>query len=600
MNKALAIAAREVNDRRSTFATAALLAVLPYLLVLLPNASHSGRASVIAAAGTFIAVLFIFTLATILGASFVGRELSDKRLSFYFARPVPESAIWFGKLAGGLVTIFVASAIILVPTLLGSGSERQQIVTVLGDFALAALALFLVSHVVATMIRSRSMLIFADVIASAGAGLLAYFLRDVLLRGSAIGLVNTLQWSLAAVSLAIVIAAGAWQISRGRIDLRASHRELSRFLWTATALMLAVVGAFVLWVVSVTPDDLDTRIGTEQLPGTNWVLLAGTARNRGDYCAVFIKNVANGAVQRLDPQGGWWAEFSQQNGQMAGRVRDNGQLDIVHFNERDIDIRPTDVVVPPNAALVTSDDGNRMAAITRENVTVQSLPDGRTLAAARLPMMNPRAFFVTPDRLRIYVRAEKRVDIYELDVAAKRLTKTGTFADTEDLSFSVSPDGSRLLTRPWGVAAPPRVLDGRTGALIGTLTGTPKAHFGAILRDGRVAIIDVRNGRQVSVYSADLVLQRRIGAGGAGYVSMFQELDGGKIVVAGPAKQPRRGQPPPESMVQIIDVDRGTTVRTERDLRPALMDLFGYYDHDPRRTVLRSGAPLIGVDHTGK
>jgi ABC-type transport system involved in multi-copper enzyme maturation permease subunit len=600
MSKALAIAARELNGRRSIFLTAAILATIPYVVLLMPEIERYGRSSVVAMTGSFVAACYVFGLSLLLGATFVGRELMEKRMSFFFGKPVSERAIWFGKLAGGLATLAISAAIIVVPVLAGSGDEMPRLIRALGYFALAALTLFLVSHVVATMLRSRSMLVLADVAAGAIAATAVYLMAHALIAGLAVKLVDALLWCLTIGSLVILVAAGAWQLSRGRIDLRTNHRELSKFLWGATAVMLAIAGAAVLWVVSATPDDISTREYAQQVPNSDWVVTAGAAKNRGDYQVAFFKNVATGEYQRIPANDMWWGGFFTRDGQHGGRVRRTRELELLTITSAGVQTTPTRVTVPPRAELIPSDDLKRVASLTPFMVTVEALDSGRTLAAARLPHGQTRAFFVTPDLLRLYVSGDRQTDIYELDVPAKKLVQTGTLSASGRLWFTASPDGSRLLAQsktPEGTEL--LVLDGRTGARIGSLGVREKDTFGIILSDGRIATLAPRAAKTLSIHGPDLVLQREVSLAGMPLIWLFRELEGGRILLAGGVARRTETQQRSESIVRVVDAASGATVRNERELHPVLPGILRYAT-DPRSDVVRAGGPLIVRDTEGK
>lgn len=600
MNKTLAIAARELSGRRSIFLTAAALAVIPYAVLLMPEVQRYGRSSAVAMTGAFVAICYVSGLALLLGATFVGRELMEKRMSFFFGKPVSERALWFGKLAGGLATLAVATAIITVPVLLGSGDEMPRLVRGLGYFGLAALTLFLVSHAVATMLRSRSALILVDVVACAAAAALTYLMLHVLMNGLAVKLVDFLLWSLTIGSLVILMAAGAWQLSRGRSDLRANHRELSRFLWSATGVMIAIAGAAVLWVVSISPDDLENRVFTDQLPHSDWVITTGMARYRGDYQAAFFKNVATGEYQRIPASEMWWGGFFTRDGRHGGRVRKTRELELLTMTPEGVERTLTRVTVPPLAELIPSDDMKRVAVLTPSRVTVEEVDSGRTLAAARLPRGEIRAFFVTPGLLRLYVSEDGHAEIYELDVTAKKLAKTGAVSTAGRLWFTASPDGSRLLARSATRQGDELlVLDGRTGARIGSLGVREKGTFGRILSDGRIATLAPRAAKTLSIHGPDLVLQREVPLTGMRLIWLYRELEGGRILLAGGGDRRNETQQRPDSFVRVIDAASGATVRNERELHPVQPD-FIRNATDPRGDVAPAGAPLIVRDTEGR
>src|SRR5260370_34576724 len=120
---ALVIARRELAEKRFVFLTAAIVALQPFWVILMPSAF--GRQSILATVGGVLAIGFTGGLAVVLGVSTIGRDLADKRLSFYFAKPVSAQAIWYGKLAAALLMIAGSFAIIIGPVLLwGMGAWR--------------------------------------------------------------------------------------------------------------------------------------------------------------------------------------------------------------------------------------------------------------------------------------------------------------------------------------------------------------------------------------------------------------------------------------------------------------------------------------------
>src|SRR5258708_36359773 len=95
---ALVIARRELAEKRFVFATAALLSLFPFAFVALVPVTMSGGRSFLVSMSAMTAVGFTLGLATILGVSTIGRDLSDNRLSFYFAKPITAPATLFGKM----------------------------------------------------------------------------------------------------------------------------------------------------------------------------------------------------------------------------------------------------------------------------------------------------------------------------------------------------------------------------------------------------------------------------------------------------------------------------------------------------------------------
>ena len=163
MKNALVIARRELTEKRFVFLTAIAFALLALIVPFMPGVHASERRNALAMASLIFSTGFTVGLAAILGANIIGRELSDGRLSFYFARPVSAASIWFGKLIAALLLIAVSFAIIALPASMAGIGGVVRTWTNLGEALPAiriilgtAAVLFLLGHVIGTFARSRS------------------------------------------------------------------------------------------------------------------------------------------------------------------------------------------------------------------------------------------------------------------------------------------------------------------------------------------------------------------------------------------------------------------------------------------------------------
>jgi hypothetical protein len=250
-------------------------------------------------------------------------------------------------------------------------------------------------------------------------------------------------------------------------------------------------------------------------------------------------------------------------------------------------VTPTEVTFPERTDPVLDDSGTRIAAVTGGLVTVQSLPEGRTLAAARLPgkSQHARLLFTGDERLRIYAQDEQRLDVYELDLRARRLEHTGT---REGMGyFNANADASRLLAMAGSKLL---VLDGRTAAVLATLPGPGQGLF---LSDGRVAVMD-RAGAKLSIYGGDYVLQREVPMPALRRIELLREVEGGTLLVGGNRERIANEADGRGWNVYVVDLAKGAVVRTGRELRPLMQN-----PRDPRRTPADADMPFVFLDRRG-
>jgi hypothetical protein len=88
----IAIARREIVERRMAFVAAGVASLMPLVgrLAPLPVAGSPGLVTFIVAAT--LVVSFGGAMAIVLGASMIGRDLAERRMSFYLSRQQSGSA----------------------------------------------------------------------------------------------------------------------------------------------------------------------------------------------------------------------------------------------------------------------------------------------------------------------------------------------------------------------------------------------------------------------------------------------------------------------------------------------------------------------------
>ncbi|HXA17086.1 MAG TPA: hypothetical protein VN380_08855 [Thermoanaerobaculia bacterium] len=495
MRNALAIAAREFEEKRFVAYAAVAFAILPFVLSVIPGLNGKSPQETIALSSLIFATGFGVALAVMIGANFVGRDLSDNRMSFYFSRPVSSASIWFGKLTAGLLMVVGCFAVIIAPAWLVAGRNWRSISSLsLENLSIwlltVALSLFLVAHLISTFARSQSPWIVVDFAAAVVCGLAIRFLVIPLAAGQASVLISRLSVYLAGVFVVAFVGGGLWQLDRGRTDRRRNHLALSQFFWGTMAIALLLAASFVAWVVSVKVGDLTGSIRATRSTNGPFAVITGTARGRSDYHAAFLMNAEDGSTIRIDPRAEWGVRYTR-DGRSAVVPRSTGNFaDMLIYTRGKAEPADTGLNIDAGDYFV-SDDGERIATISHPSIlSVYDVVQKRSLASARLPASKyVRAFFVTPDVVRIYLNATEGMKIMELDVRSRGLHDTGFVQSPGFVYFYSDPAGAHMLVRKSHEDLL-TLSDARTGAPITTLASGTQVKTARFLRDGRIAIVD--------------------------------------------------------------------------------------------------------------
>ncbi|HEY4594610.1 MAG TPA: hypothetical protein VIJ61_19485 [Thermoanaerobaculia bacterium] len=546
-----AILRREIFERRLLGLLTPALGLIAVLLPLVPGFRPGGVAVADLQGGLALVLALVLTviLALFLGGSIVAGDLAERRLGFYFSRPLSGWAIWAGKMAAALALIFGGGILVLAPAALLGGNLNLEgiwgvgnVISVTGASLIAAWATFLLlvlaaTHAVSVIVRARSPWALLDLAALAVvAGLVWGTLRRMKLEGL-LPRSTFLAWGdlpsigawmelglLAAILLALFLA-GALQVVRGRTDLRRAHRVLFQGLWGMLLAAILLFVGFTAWVLAAGPGDLLGFSGVAAAPGGRWLAFDGPAARRPGYNPSFLYDLDSGRVvharfgllpnfSAFDRIGTPKVGFSADGRRAVWLEYDGVTFDSpVTVLRMDLD-RPGSQPVrtaisfryaPSGFAL--SPDGRRIAVYDWEGrLTVASIDDGRLLAAARYESAStsPRLVFAGPDRLRIYelhpsdanplLRVGTPSTIFELDLTAnapqpRRIGElpamTGGIRD-----WSLSPAGDRILVRSVDALG---LCDARTGMPLAIL-GSGHAR-GTFLRDGRIAVMATVKGR---------------------------------------------------------------------------------------------------------
>ena len=582
MSKAIAIAQREIQERAFVLVVAAAATAVPFLVPFMPweRGTLSERMAEVKLVGDVITVGYVLTLAALLGASIVGRELREKRLSFYFARPVSGSAIWFGKMIASLFLLAASATILsLPPTLLVRNAGRNGWWTLstpalIGIVMVIGFSLLLFVHAAATMLRSRSPLIAVDFVAAVTFVAVTTYLLAGIAVHQAVQLVAALALSVLIAVATTLFFAGAWQLSRGRIDAKRGHRELSLFTWSCLAACAMVLAAVTAWVSAVGISDLTSKYARQTGNGAA-LQVEGIARHRLDYHAQFLTDVATGRTMPIGPLGGLSVATSG-DGRKAAWIEPSSttmiNLLLYGGRPRTLDLRlmsvglgqsdgPVDTGIEIGGwakALELSQDGSRVAVMTSGIVKVYDIARRRSIGSALVPAhlsWDARLQFVTQDDVRIFVRdGDRKSNVhlvaYDFPLRQRALRRIlDVDLPLEWMQYEPSADGRRLIARAsrGGKAGEPPVItvivfDLTTGKQLFEIVPPAGARtLGAwLFADGRTATLTLGRAAQsggvhqltVNVFDAAGSALRTIGLGAAARGRIEGEIEPGVLAVS--------------------------------------------------------------------
>lgn len=530
---------REIVERRLLLLAGAVVGLTPLLMTWIPYFGAGGAAKTTALRGVtalFLSMALTAVAALLLGGSILARDLAERRISFYFSRPIPGWVIWAGKLLAALALTLAAGSLALLPALLHGDVEPStwqallsvevldngQGLLVLGYLALL---LLLVGHTVGVVLRARSGWLILDLAALLVSAFLI-FNAVLLLRPAPELRRGALDLLLVALPLGALVAS-AVQVVRGRTDLRRSHRLLTVTL--SSVLLTLALGLTVLtrWVFAATPRDLDSFSFIRPAPAGSWVWLSGRAAHRGGYQPRFLLDTASGRYIPAAVAGDrdFFLSFSGDGRRAAvlGWTSDPAWT----LMSADLTRPEAGLVATPIAfsmfpeSIALSRDGSRLASIVDGRLRIDELSTGRMLASVPLPAgvqvwrltYGERSVTFADERLMPDFEG-RSLDFLALDLASLRLERVGRI-QFHGAIWRLSDDGRRVFLHDQPGQAI-RVHDVRTGALLATLPVGKVTYLGIIpLASGRFAVRLPRPGSfELRVYAADGTLLRRLWVAG--------------------------------------------------------------------------------------
>jgi hypothetical protein len=194
--------------------------------------------------GTWVATLAV---SVIVGMSLLGEELTNSRLSFYFARPFAPSAIFGGKVVAGVVlALFMQVAIVALVALAlpelswrGSAVAEHGLLALGAERVLATVACTILGMALSIVLGSKTRWFVLDAACVSIVGVIGTWVALQLTIDDGSLLFGALGASVIALAIATPRA-----LQHGRTDRIRAHATLSTSLWPivmpAAALLLVL------------------------------------------------------------------------------------------------------------------------------------------------------------------------------------------------------------------------------------------------------------------------------------------------------------------------------------------------------------------------
>jgi hypothetical protein len=408
MSAVLGIARREVHERRFLLGAAAVLSLVAGILRVVPSpwAKDLGESLTL-----LLLLAFPAGAALAVGSSLIGRDLAERRLSFYFSRPLSAGSLWAGKFLGGAVLVSGAFLCCYVPMVVGWLRDGLSVEPRAAGFMLLVfLALMGLAHVAITMYRSGSPLFALDLgLAAAFALMLAVEVKHLTAAGAGYALFHVLgPAALPALAIVTVVAAAA-QLLYGGADPRRGHLALSVSVWSLAFVALGALALWGRWVLAVTPTEVG-GVGFPVLaaPQGSAVFFKGPPpQGRAGFSPIFLMDGQSGAYLRVPPErmtipafsadGRWaawvapsvsWTSYAAPR-EVVPFVGSRSGLDLavarLDGRRSAIEQRRLDDLDPASIALALDADARQVLVSGRSSVALVDGASGRVLARLALP-----------------------------------------------------------------------------------------------------------------------------------------------------------------------------------------------------------------------
>jgi len=627
-----AVFAREVFHRRLVF----LVGLSSGLIFLFAAALHGwnapGNAEVRLLAGAVGGLALASALALLYGASTIAGETAEKRISFYFSRPIPSGALWAGKLLAAVFVSFAAGSLVYLPAWLTGpskpggawGVDLTPGLSMLLGLA-AVVTCVLVAHALVTVARLRSPWVVLDFVLATILLLVALASLATLARHSSDGLElqpwRIAGWVLASgLSLAFLVGI-ALQVSAGRTDARRSHGAFSVGFFGVFSLAVAFAGIQALWSRAAGARDL-ARVSTVEAAGRGaWTFVEGPiSALRGEGRFLYVPK--EGRSIRIE---GHFVHFSEDGTRTAW-----GEPRFGFFERKDnrLDLVVADLATgrPVSTGLETSGwsdltlspSGRRLAIRTGRSLEVYDVSDpANPKQIGAFPLAEDRrAFaFADEDTIRLFPGLFNRLmefapsdlEITELSLPSRKSIVTGRFG-RENLPFLRLSADARYFVGTRKVSENSSALtlhDGRTGALLATLSDDLSGAQARFVTGNRIALAGIAGTKaKIGIFfegeeGRAPTAGRTIDLGPARRLVLGGEIAPGRVAVSLFPLEENLPTSARDAKLAIVDTATGAVFPLGEGLAPA--NWFGWWT-DPVLPPAEAGSPasLLFLDASGR
>lgn len=586
MRAMIHVAARELVERKLIFVACFVMGLMTLAFPLVPGIEGENPKTVITFAGVTGGLGVGVALALMMGATVLSRDLAERRLSFYFAKPLSHWTIWGGKIVGAILMTAVGGFLVFLPSTFAGGGvmilfKKWDAEAPIEVAVMSAVLLFLIAiaHFASLALRARSKWVALDIFGLLAVGLIVWQAMRPLLTAAAFQLSIRVGIAFGIALLAATLAAGAIGVARGRVDIRIVHGATSIALVSLLGLAALATALFSVWVRRADLHDLNrARVAAHAAAG-DWVAVEGNARGRLDYQPAFLVNPVTGAAIRIPSQ----THRDTIDFSADGKKAVWGDLVSVSPLQADLffadltdgnDPKVTPLLVSFNpiagAGPAMSADGTRIAITQDDTLSIYDVASRRSIATTKLRLPETAwtqvIEFFGNDVVRIHTmmpnlndRTKRTTVIHEYDIAARKLEQVATFQ-----GYRGTPSSTRdrmLASIPW--AGGHVILDRNAGVIKALSAEGEKVEAARWITGDRIAalakkddlarlhILDM-NGIEISV----------IEVGNAKYAYLGAEPEPGKITVSLERHE--------KAHLYLIDVASRTSTRVADDLRPAV------------------------------